>query len=291
MQHGERNARQSIADARRVVVKMGTTALGTPHLDVDCVRQVAAVVADLMTAGRSVVLVSSGAVAAGSGLRGLSPRGAAASEYQTDARARAAVGQARLMAMYSSAFDEQGLDCAQVLLTDWDVGGGVCGEHLSALLDRLLRYGIVPVLNENDVTSTQTHPTLAAQSALRDNDALAALVARAVSADALVFGCSVEGVLREGTVIPFLDPETWERQDIFEEPSCAGRGGMASKLRAAADACQAGVWTGAALGPGGVRALLRGEGAVGTVFGVAAFHEDPPDNGGDRSASSYTGRA
>src|SRR5678815_3552549 len=135
-------------------------------------------------AGKEIILVSSGAVGAGMGVLGFNRRPTELSELQ----ACAAVGQSRLMAVYEKLFAVHGLSVAQVLLTHADLEHHE--RHLNArnTLITLLRHGVVPIINENDVVSFT-------ELKFGDNDTLSALVASLLPADLLIILTTVEGVI------------------------------------------------------------------------------------------------
>ena len=170
--------RAAIADARRVVVKVGSSSLTGPGGGaIDEARLVALVahLADVRARGGEVVLVSSGAIAAGLGPLGLKfrPRDLATQQ------AAASVGQGALVAAYARAFAHPHLRVGQVLLTADDVTRRTHYTNARRTLTRLLDLGIVPIVNENDTVATH-------EIRFGDNDRLAALVSHLVGADALV---------------------------------------------------------------------------------------------------------
>jgi glutamate 5-kinase len=247
-----------IASAQRLVVKVGSSSLTTRAGGLDPDRLNALV--DALAGRRGLVLVSSGAIAAGLAPLGLTRR---PSDLATQ-QAAASVGQAELVHSYALAFGRHGRTVGQVLLTADDVVRRTHYRNAQRTLERLLALGVTPVVNENDAVATE-------EIRFGDNDRLAALTAHLVRADALVLLSDVDG-LYDG------DPRTSAATHISEVRSAAdlegvvagttgasglGRGGMASKLDAARVATSAGVpvLLGAATN---VAELLRGEG--GTFF-------------------------
>jgi glutamate 5-kinase len=224
---------RELGAAKRVVVKVGTSSLVTPKGGVsrarlaNLVRQVAAAGRD-----RSVVLVSSGAIAAGLGPLGATKRPTDIPGLQ----AAAAVGQGRLMAAYSEEFSRRRRVAAQVLLTQDDFIHRRQFVNAKNTFDRLLAAGAVPVVNENDTVATQ-------EIRFGDNDRLAALVAVMVGGDLLVLLSDVEGIYdtdpRKGKarlLREVADPAT-----VRASGPHRGSGGMASKLEAATIATSAGI--------------------------------------------------
>lgn len=230
-------SRETLAQAKRIVVKVGSRVLvqrsGRPDI-----RRMAALVRDLAAvreAGREVVLVSSGAIACGMEAMGLRRR----PEDLPTLQMAAAVGQNRLMALYDRLFAEAHCRIGQVLLTHADLENRQ--RHLNAkhCLRKLLEHGAVPVVNENDAVSTD-------EIKFGDNDALASRTAMLLQADLLVLLTTVDGFRapdasgRERVVacLPCVDEEALSHTAGKGSPLSTG--GMASKLGAAAEAAQTG---------------------------------------------------
>ncbi len=219
----------------------GALALGRLHAIVEDL-------ADLRANGREVLLVSSGSVSMGAGALGLEGRPSSLGMRQ----ACAAVGQGRLLALYTQAFGQLGVTVAQVLLTQDDLGDRDRALCLRTTLLRLLELGSLPVLNENDSVSVRELIEHRKETfeGFGDNDGLSARLAVAMDADALVLVTDVDGLY---TANPSTDPSARpikELQGVDDETlgtargsSAAGTGGMASKLRAAALASEAGITT------------------------------------------------
>ncbi len=177
---------EHLQNVRRVVVKLGTGILtdGQKRPDQVQLAQLAAQVAGLRSAGKEVVMVTSGAVGAGMGVLGFDRR----PKHLADLQACAAVGQSRLMAMYEGLFRHYDLGVAQVLLTHEDLSDQT--RHLNArnTLLTLLKRGVVPIINENDAVSVT-------ELKFGDNDRLSALVAGLLPADLLVILTTAEGLI------------------------------------------------------------------------------------------------
>jgi len=232
------NPIQLVQRARRIVVKVGTGVLTSPahDLDEDRIKQLAEDMAGLQKAGRTVILVTSGAIGAGMGVLGWStkPKDLARSQ------AAAAVGQGKLMQLYASAFHRRGIRVGQILLTREDLTHR--GRYLNArkTMRALLHEGVVPVINENDSISAE-------EIRFGDNDELSALVAHLMDAELLVLLTDVDGFESrlEGTkrkVVPLIERITPE---LERSAGAASRetttGGMVSKLHAARMATTSGV--------------------------------------------------
>lgn len=250
-----------------VVVKIGTSSLtdDSGAIDAAAVEGLCAQIADLRGAGHEVVLVSSGAIAAGVPALGMDER----PRDTTTLQAISAVGQSRLMAVYNEAFEGLGIVCGQVLLAPFDFFERSQYLRARQTIRRLLELGVVPIINENDAV---------ADDAIRfgDNDRIAALVAHLIGADLLILLTDTDGVL---TADPRVDSGASLIEEVREidheleavagaTGSERGSGGMASKLAAAKMASWSGV---TAVIAGAHRAdVLRGavesQSGIGTVF-------------------------
>jgi len=235
-------ARPDIAAAHRVVVKIGSSSLTTRDGSIDEAR--IAALTDALAArvrdGRQVLLVSSGAIAAGLAPLGLRKRPRDLATQQ----AAASVGQGLLIARYTEAFKAHGLGVGQVLLTADDLMRRAHYRNAQRTLDRLLELGVIPVINENDTVATD-------EIRFGDNDRLAALVAHVSRASALILLSDVDG-LYDG------DPRKGRasRVELVTGPhdlaavragrtgaSGVGRGGMSTKVDSALIATAAGIPT------------------------------------------------
>jgi len=254
--------RAEIARAHRVVVKVGSSSLtqATGGLDDDRLKRLADILAARRDAGSQVVLVSSGAIAAGLIPLGLARRPRDLATQQ----AAASVGQGALVAAYGRAFASYGITVGQVLLTADDVTRHSHYANARRTLDRLLALGVLPVVNENDTVGTH-------EIRFGDNDRLAALVAHLVRADALVLLSDVDALYdgpphKVGTSrIPLVrGPQDLDGVKIRGTASGVSTGGMSTKVEAAAIATAAGITTLLTSADQAAQGL-RGE-DVGTVF-------------------------
>ncbi len=232
--------RTDVAAARRVVVKVGSTSLTTPAGGIDESRLVALVdiLARERTAGREVVVVSSGAIAAGLAPLALSKRPRDLGTQQ----AAASVGQGLLVHRYTQAFAAHGLTVGQVLLTVDDVTRRTHYRNAQTTLTRLLALGVVPVVNENDTVATH-------EIRFGDNDRLAALVAQLVHADLLLLLSDVAALYDDHPKRPGARTVA----DVRGEDDLAGidlrgsgtggvgTGGMVTKVQAARIATSSGI--------------------------------------------------
>jgi len=234
------SSREAVASAQRVVVKVGSSSITTTEggIDSDRVGALIDVIAQQRSAGRQIVLVSSGAIAAGLAPLGLSRRPRDLATQQ----AAASVGQGLLMHRYNEGFAALGLTVGQVLLTVDDVVRRAHYRNAQRTLYRLLELGILPVVNENDTVATD-------EIRFGDNDRLAALVAHLVHADLLVLLSDVEGLYdgdpaRDGTALlsDVRSEEDLGRVAIGRAGRAGvGTGGMVTKVDAARIATSAGI--------------------------------------------------
>ncbi|MFZ0831963.1 MAG: glutamate 5-kinase, partial [Mycobacterium sp.] len=178
-------AREAVRTARSVVVKVGTTALTTPTgmFDVARLEKLADAIETRMKAGSDVVIVSSGAIAAGLEPLGLARRPTDLATKQ----AAASVGQVALVNSWSAAFARYHRTVGQVLLTAHDIAQRVQHTNAQRTLDRLRALHAVAIVNENDTVATN-------EIRFGDNDRLSALVAHLVGADALVLLSDIDGL-------------------------------------------------------------------------------------------------
>jgi glutamate 5-kinase len=220
---------------RRIVVKLGTGVLthGIGQLNTERIAALADGIARLRAAGSEVIVVSSGAVGLGMGRLGLKKKPADVSKKQ----ACAAIGQSLLMQTWQRAFDPQGLTVAQVLLTHEDLRFRARHLGVKACLEELIRYGVVPVINENDTVS-------AAEIKFGDNDTLSAMVAALVDAEQLVILSTAPGLIDmkgTGKILPVVERITPEIEAMAGGTTdVTATGGMISKISAAKVALRAG---------------------------------------------------
>ena len=234
--------RGRLKSARRWVVKIGSALLTDEGrgLDVSRIDDWVEQMCQLRSQGVEIVLVSSGAVAAGMERMGWTRRPKALHELQ----AAAAVGQARLVQIWETSFRKQGVQPAQVLLTHADHSNRQRYLNAKTTLRTLLDMGVVPVVNENDTVVND-------ELRFGDNDTLGALVANQVEADALVILTDQDGLF---TADPRSNPDARLIDEVMAGDTALdvmagggsghlGRGGMATKLRAARQASASGAAT------------------------------------------------
>jgi glutamate 5-kinase len=231
--------REGLADAGRVVVKVGSSSLtgSDGRLDTAALRSLVDVLAARVADGGQVVLVSSGAIAAALGPLGLASR----PRDLATAQAAASVGQGLLVARYTEAFAAHGLRVGQVLLTAEDTIRRGHYRNAQRALTRLLSLGVVPVINENDTVATD-------EIRFGDNDRLAALVAHLVHADAMVLLTDVDGLYdgppsRPGArrISSVEGPSDLVGIEVTSRGSAVGTGGMVTKLDSVGIATASGI--------------------------------------------------
>lgn len=258
--------RHPVADARRLVVKVGSSLVTNEGkgLDRAAISGWSTQVAALVREGRQIVLVSSGAIAEGMSRLGWKKRPQAIHDLQ----AAAAVGQMGLVQVYETAFSGHGLHAAQVLLTHDDLADRKRYLNARSTLATLLNLGVIPVINENDTVATD-------EIRFGDNDTLGALVTNLVEAEVFVILTDQAGLY---TADPRQHPDarlvTREQAGEPHLESMAGgagseigRGGMLTKILAAKRAARSGAHTVIASGrePDVLARLARGE-PIGTLL-------------------------
>ncbi|HET6876952.1 MAG TPA: glutamate 5-kinase [Jatrophihabitans sp.] len=262
-------SREQVAAASRTVVKVGSSSLTSDgRLDPARLDAIVAAVAERVRGGRQVVLVSSGAIAAGIAPLALRARPRDLATQQ----AAASVGQVLLAERYAASFARFGLQVGQVLLTADDLHRRGHYRNAERTLERLLALGVVPIVNENDTVATH-------EIRFGDNDRLAALVAHVAHAGALVLLTDVDGLYtgkpgRPGAefVAEVASLDELAGFDMSRTGSHVGSGGMVTKVDAAALATGEGIPVVLAAATRIAEAL---QGRAGTLFRPA----------GDRSAS------
>lgn len=256
------NTREDIRNAKRIVVKVGSSSISGEN-----VHQIVPLVSALAEAhgrGADVVLVSSGAMATGYPFINLTSRPTDLPTLQ----AAAAVGQSRLMLRYQSLLDHYSIVSGQVLLTAGDFEDDSTRSNAAQAMERLLELRVLPIVNENDTVATQ-------EIRFGDNDRLAALVAQLINADVLVLLSDVDGIYTlpphqpGAKKIDLVESEEDLADVTFGEIGSAGvgSGGAETKVAAAKLAAQSGtatLITNAAL----VGRALRGDN-VGTWFSAS----------------------
>lgn len=224
--------RTKVKDAKRIVIKIGTSSITYPTGNVNFrkMESLAKVITDLENSGKEVILVSSGAIGAGMEKMGFMTKPKLLKEKQ----AAAAVGQAILMQLYQKFFGEYNQSIAQILLTADVFHSPIKTANTINTFETLFQYGVVPIVNENDAVSTEEIQ----EERFGDNDTLSAMVAVLVKADLLVILTDVEGLYDDN---PNRNPEATlinAVEKLNDDLLCAagdtdskvGTGGMITKL-------------------------------------------------------------
>ncbi len=258
--------RKKIAEAKRIVVKVGTSTITYPNgkINYEKIEKMARILTDFQNQGKEMLLVSSGAGAAGVGRMGLEAKPGTIPGKQ----ACAAVGQGILMHIYERIFGEYGQVVAQVLLTKNDMANQHSYANARNALQEMISWGVIPIINENDVVAID-------EFKIGDNDNLSALVASLADADLDILLSDIDGLY---TANPKTHPDARLVSVVEEvtpeiEATAGGAGsrnatgGMLTKLQAAKNAMSAGIALIIANGEHLeiLRDILRGE-PVGTLF-------------------------
>ena len=224
----------------RIVVKVGTSTLthGTGRINIRRVEELCKVLSDVKNAGHEIVLVSSGAIGMGVGKLNLRER----PQDMPSKQAAAAVGQCELMYVYDKLFSEYNHTAAQILLTGEDMRDETRHQNFANTMLRLLEWGVIPVINENDTVATD-------EISVGDNDTLSALVAVSVKADLLIVLSDINGLYtadpRKHANARLINEVRELTEELFAAAggsgSSLGTGGMATKLAAARLCMEAGV--------------------------------------------------
>jgi len=257
---------------KKIVIKVGTRLLTykTGKLNLSIIEKIVRQIADLKNQGKDVVLVSSGAVGAGIGKLGLKKKPVSIQEKQ----AVAAVGQGLLIQFYEKLFSEYGHIVAQVLLTREDLDNRKRYINSRNTLLHLLKFGVIPIINENDTISTE-------EIEFGDNDRLSALVATLIDADLLLILTDIDGLYTsnprrnpEASYISFVGEITPEiKKYAGQTEETMAKGGMITKIEAAEIVTSSGIDMVIANGKEEniIRRILEGE-EIGTFFFAKQCH-------------------
>ena len=249
--------REKIRQAKRVVVKVGTSTItyDNGRFNLSNMERICRSLANQMNQGRDVILVSSGAIGVGVGRLRLEEKPKLIREKQ----AIAAVGQCELMSMYSRLMADYHYPVAQVLLTRDDIEDEKTRFNICNTFETLIEKEILPVVNENDTVSTLE---ISHNGTFGDNDALSAIVANLVDADLLIILSDIDGLYtvdprthRDATFIQTVEAITGQiEESAGDTGSKRGTGGMRSKISAAKIATDGGIDT--VIANGGVSRII-----------------------------------
>lgn len=224
----------------RIVIKIGTSTLTyeTGRINIRRIEQLCKIFSDLKNAGHEIILVSSGAIAMGVGKLNLSAKPDDISAKQ----AAAATGQCELMYIYDQEFSKYNHNIAQLLITYADIENEKYHNNFRNTLGKLLEFGVIPVINENDTISTE-------EFSIGDNDTLAAIASVSVGADLLILLSDIDGLYDsdprkhpDARLISDVKEITPEIEKMAEGKGTAlGTGGMETKIHAAKTVTEKGI--------------------------------------------------
>lgn len=231
--------REEFLNVKRIVIKLGTNVLRNEEGEVALSRIYSFIedISKLVKSGKEVIVVTSGAVGLGKKKLNLET-----TNEDGVKQACAAVGQSRLMSFYENGFGVFDIPIAQILLTEDDFSLRHRYLSLRTTLNKLLEFGVVPIINQNDTVSTiELHDILAGMKvSFSDNDKLSALVSSELDADLLILLSDINGLYtsnpKENSDAEFISEVTEVTDEILAlgtDPSEGGRGGMKTKLEAA----------------------------------------------------------
>jgi glutamate 5-kinase len=229
--------RRLVADAERVVVKAGTNSLtdAASNLDDTKLDKLVDDIEDLLVRGKEVLLVSSGAIGAGTG------RIDQPTETVEQSQALSTVGQSHLMRRYTESFERYGRTVAQILLTDHDLENPERFTNFRNTVETLLDWDVVPIINENDAVATE-------EIRIGDNDMISSSIAIDLGVDLLVTLTDVDGVYTgnpkhdpDARLIPAVERNYAEVQELIDASSTGEFGGIRTKVRGARDASEHGI--------------------------------------------------
>jgi len=233
--------------SKLVVVKIGTGSLvkSDGSINLESMKRLVDQIAQVVKKGHKVILVTSGAIAAGIAELNVKPN----PNDIVFKQACAAAGQSIIMSYYREFFKAYGLKVAQVLLTEKDLADRMSYLHTCNVFERLLNIGAIPIVNENDVTSVnEIIPVMNGQEVnFSDNDILSVLIANAMEADLVVILTTVNGLYTkspekpDAELISIVEKITPELKKAAEGKSKFGRGGMKTKIQAAEIAMRSGI--------------------------------------------------
>jgi len=231
----------NLSNTKRIVIKVGSSTLtgqAGANLDPDAIDKLVDVVGKLKADGKEIIIVSSGAIAAGLAPLGLSAR----PTDLTSQQAAASVGQGLLMAKYTQSFNRFKITTSQLLITLDDINKANHVENIKGVLNSLLKQGVVPIINENDTVGTE-------EIKFGDNDGLAALVTKLINANLLVLITDIDGLYdanptQQGAkaINQVVDISKIDTATLGGAGSAGvGSGGMVTKIEAAKVVTSAGI--------------------------------------------------
>lgn len=239
----ESSVRNSLKDAKRIVVKIGSSSLHhmeTGELDLTKMERLVRELCELKNQGKDVILVSSGAIAVGRKTMNVTPGPNDIPLKQ----ACAAIGQARLMMIYQKLFAEYNHVTAQILMTKNTIGDKIARKNANNTFTKLLELGVIPVVNENDTVAVHE-----VEDTIGDNDFLASIVTALTGADLLILLSDIDGLYtddprtnKNARLVPIVEKLDAHFESMAKDStgSNIGTGGMSAKLHAATVATNSG---------------------------------------------------
>jgi glutamate 5-kinase len=234
------NIRQeTLARTKTILIKVGSAVLtGADGLDLKIINALVAEMTQLARQGFAIVLVTSGAIASGKSRMGIT----GSLKSMPEKQAAAAIGQGRLMRIYSKAFEKKGIFVAQLLLTLSDVTDRERYLNIRNTLSTLIQWGVIPIINENDTVAVD-------EIKFGDNDNLAAMIANIIDADLFINLTNIDGLFdcnpaisKKARLIPLVCEISKEIEAIATgDTSAVGTGGMKSKIIAAKKVTASGI--------------------------------------------------
>ncbi|OQR95860.1 delta-1-pyrroline-5-carboxylate synthetase, partial [Thraustotheca clavata] len=274
--------RSRLQHARTILIKVGTEVVNSPDglLALGKTGSIVEQIARLHMQGKQIILVSSGAVGIGrmvlkrqhmlSSSMQSHLKGRVASVAALNPKACAAAGQSGMQSLYEVLFSQYHLACSQILTSDNDFHVPQIRDNVKQTILALLKIGIIPVINENDVVSQRKIPLTDAEDRIAwDNDSLASLVAREVGVDCMIVLTDSNGLYDPLTKMP-LDSYTSKQQWAFADTSRLGPLGQLDKVQSCIEAVNSGLVQAAILAPvvsGSIVDILDGK-SIGTIFQI-----------------------
>ncbi|MDO4266608.1 MAG: glutamate 5-kinase [Eubacteriales bacterium] len=237
----EKEARERLSGKKRIIIKIGSSSVTHPEtgdVNLHMMEKLVRLICDLQGSGKDVMLVSSGAIAAGRKAMNFSQKPQETAVKQ----ALAAIGQAKLMMVYQKLFSEYNHTASQILLTKFTLLNEEALGNARNTFEELFKLKSVPIINENDTVSTN-------EISFGDNDRLASLCASITDADLVILLSDIEGLYTDDpnrnpdaqliSFVPYIDETLWNMAKSSSKTSF-GTGGMRSKIEAARIATDAG---------------------------------------------------
>ena len=238
---------EKIKKANRIIIKIGTSNITKNNrLDIKWIREKVSEIAELKNKGKKIVLISSGALAAGMEIEKLHKRPSNLLKWQL----LAGKGQPLLYEKYRSFFEEHGIQTAHVLLTHHNFKTKEEEQNIKDVLNSYLKEGTIPIINTNDVVTKEEIMPVNSHGSFTDNDELAALVSNALNINLLLILTDVEGLYTRDPkkndkvmLIKLVKKINKDTEEMASKETIGGKGGMYSKVMAAKKVAEKGTIT------------------------------------------------